>query len=95
MNRQLKSARAQLTVHYADGCFCERRLGDGACVKEGPVVEMEPRFEFKKAVKKWAEELNVTDLKFNKTDKSALGTFAESCRHRAQQTVRFGWKLQY
>mgnify|MGYP001568903016 CR=1 FL=1 len=82
--------RAKIIATYSDGCFCER-----PGLNPSFSFPAEPRFEFKKEARGYAQIHGIEKLQWSRSDRSAIGILPVACNHRAEQTVRLDWQIVY
>ena len=81
----------KITCNYQTGCFCQFD-GDLPKFPDGEPFSTEPRFNFRKEARTYADKHGLTIVEWNKY-KSALATYPAPCQHRLVQFLRISWGL--
>lgn len=84
----MSRGRYMIEASYTSCCFCEKPhppLGK-------KTYPFDPRWEFKKAVREFASEYGIKELRFNRSgDHGATGIIHTPCKHQEWQWLRIGW----
>ncbi len=83
--------RAKIIVTYQTGCFCQFD-GELPTFPDGEPFSTEPRFNFKREARAYADKHGLTIVAWNKY-KSATASYPAQCKHRPVQFLRIAWLL--